>query len=178
MRLRLVWITAVLFVVATLPAGAAVNKNGAGLSAVAGVLDCESCSDTFDFSGYAVFGKIGLDDHWSLYVTFRDMEDDELFLFNEEDSYTQLSVQAAYTWRVSRAFRPYVKFGVTRTDFEAEAPPLPALEDDGVSLAVGGGFEAGSQRVAFLLDYDFTTVELFDEDFDIGNLGLGILFKF
>jgi hypothetical protein len=106
------------------------------------------------------------------------MEDDENFLFDETDSYTQIGVQAVYMWRPSKTFRPHVKFGLERTDFEAEIGGLTVAADDGVGLAVGGGFEAGSQRVAFFLDYDFTAVELFDEDFETANFDLGIIFKF
>lgn len=177
MRLKHLSVLVVLALVPFVSAGAAEKQSGFGGALVAGTLDCESCSDTFEFSGFSLFGKIGFNKNWGLLITYRDAEDDEDFLFNETDSYTQLAVQAVYMWRPSKMFRPHVKFGFESTDFEAEAPGFPTVSDDGTALAVGGGFEAGSQSVAFFLDYDFTTVELFDEDFDIDNLSLGIIFK-
>lgn len=159
------------------PAAAAEGRHGLGGALVSGVLDCDSCVDTFEFGGFALFGKIGLTENWGLLITYRDMEDDEDF-FLLEDTYTQLAVQGVYMWRPARQFRPHVKFGLERTDFEKEVPGSGTVSDDGTALAVGGGFEAGSQRVAFFLDYDFTVVELFDEDYDIANLDLGIIFKF
>jgi len=160
------------------PAVAAENKHGLGAALVSGVVDCDSCVDSIEFSGFALFGKIGFTENWGLLITYRDMEDDEDLFLNEEDTYTQFAVQGVYMWRPAKRFRPHVKFGLERTDFEAKVPGFVTLSDDGTALAVGGGFEAGSQRVAFFLDYDFTIVELFDEDFDIANLDLGIIFKF
>jgi hypothetical protein len=163
---------------AALPAAAVESRNGVGGALVSGTLDCDSCIDELDFEGFAVFGKIGFTDHWGLLLKYRDMEDDEVLFLGEEDSYTQLAVQAVYMWRPRKAFRPHVKFGLERTDFEAEIPGVVRDSDDGVALGFGGGFEAGSQRVAFILDYDFTQVELFDEDFDLANFDLGVIFKF
>jgi hypothetical protein len=160
------------------PAGAAVSRHGVGGALVGGALDCDSCFDAIGFAGFAVFGKIGLTDNWGLLITYRDMEDDENLLLGEKDTYQQIGVQALHMWRPRKLFRPHVKFGIERTDFEAEIGGVTVAADDGAGLAVGGGFEAGTQRVAFFLDYDFTVVELFDEDFEIANLDLGIIFKF
>jgi hypothetical protein len=168
----------ILMLVLTLPAVAVESRHGLGGALVFGTLDCDSCVDEFDFDGFSLFGKIGFTDNWGLLIKYHDMEDDEDFFLDEEDTYTQFAVQGVYMWRAPKAFRPHVKFGLERTDFEAEIPGLLKESDDGVALAVGGGFEAGSQRVAFILDYDFTQVELFDEDFDLANLDLGIIFKF
>lgn len=81
-------------------------------------------------------------------------------------------------WRPGMGVRPHLKFGLARTDYEAKLPGFPKLSDDGTGISIGGGLEAGSQRVAFFGDCDFTSVSLFDEDFSIGNLTLGIIFKF
>lgn len=178
MRLKHLPILVVLAFFPFMPAGAADKKHGLGVAVVSGILDCDSCSDTFEFSGFALFGKIGFDKNWGLLITYRDMEDDENFIFGETDSYTQFSVQAVYMWRPTKKFRPHVKFGLASTDFKAKLPGFPTISDDGTGLAVGGGFEAGSQSVAFFLDYDYTTVDLFDEDFETANFNLGIIFKF
>jgi hypothetical protein len=170
MRCRRLPILATLALFLCVPADAAVSRHGVGGALVTGLLDCDSCPDTFEFTGFSLFGKVGLTDNWGILVTYRDMEDDEAFVFGE---YTQVGVQALYMWRPSKVVRPHVKFGLERTDFDA-----PFVSDDGTGLAVGGGLEVGSQRVAFFLDYDFTMVELFDEDFEIANLDLGIIFKF
>ena len=171
-------ILAILTLLSLAPAGAAESKHGVGIAGVSGIFDCEFCFGPYNFVGFSLFGKIGFDSHWGLLITYRDMDDEEFVIFGDEDSYTQWGVQAAYMWRPSKPFRPYVKFGLERTDYTSEDSILVTVSDDGTSLAVGGGFEAGSQRVAFVLDYDFTVVELFGRDSDIGNAGAGIIFKF
>jgi hypothetical protein len=80
-------------------------------------------------------------------------------------------------WRPAKKVRPHVKFGVERTDLEGKIPGFATVSDDDTTLAVGGGFEAGSQKVAFLLDYDITVADIFNEDFAFVNLNLGIIFK-
>jgi hypothetical protein len=161
-----------------LPAAAADNRHGIGLAVVSGAADCDSCNDAIEFTGYSLFGKIGFTDNWGLMITYRDMEDNEDLFLSEEDTYTQVAVQAVYMWRPTKVMRPHVKFGVERTDLEGKIPGFATVSDDDTTLAVGGGFEAGSQKVAFLLDYDFTLADIFDEDFAFANLNLGIIFKF
>jgi hypothetical protein len=178
MKRKWMQVVVLLAIFLSLPAAAAENRSSFGGALVFGTLDCDSCVDELDFVGFSLFGKIGITDNWGLLLKYRDMEDDEEFFLGEEDTYTQFAVQGVYMWRAREVFRPHVKFGLERTDFEAEIPGLLKESDDGVALAVGGGFEAGTPRVAFILDYDFTRVELFDEDFDLANLDLGIIFKF
>jgi hypothetical protein len=163
---------------AFLPAAAAENRHGFGLALVSGVADCDSCPNSIEFTGFALFAKIGFTDNWGLQISYRDMEDNEDLLLDEEDTYTQFGVQAVYMWRPAKTVRPHIKFGLENTDFEGEIPGVLTYTVDDTALAVGGGFEAGSQRVAFLLDYDFTMIEILDEDFGFGNLNLGITFKF
>jgi hypothetical protein len=69
-----------------------------------------------------------------------------------------------------------VKFGLQQTDLELTALSL-TIDDDGSALSFGGGFEAGSEKVAFFLDLDYTEVELFDIDFEGANLTAGVIFK-
>lgn len=78
----------------------------------------------------------------------------------------------------SSRVRPHVKFGIARTDFDAELPGNPTLSDDGVGVSVGGGLEAGNQEAAFFGDADVQVVSLFQEDFTICDVTLGIIFKF
>jgi Outer membrane protein beta-barrel domain len=160
------------------PAFAAEHNSGVGFGLTGGVVDSDSLSDSLNFTGYTLFGKIGFTDHWGLAVAYRDMNDDEDLAFGEKDSYKQTSVHAVYMWRPGKIVRPHVKFGIERTEFEAELPPFPTLKDDDVAGSVGGGLEVGTPSVAFYGDYDLTRVRLFDEDFDIGNLTAGIIFKF
>lgn len=169
-----------------LPAVAAEHNSGLGAALAGGAADCDSCFDATAFSGFALFGKIGITRNWGVLITYRDMEqeDDDLFslFFNEKDTYTQLAVQGVYMWRPSKTVRPHVKFGLERTDIEREIPGAPKVSADGTGWSVGGGFEAGSQRVAFFLDYDITGVKLDfgafnDEDFAFANLNAGIIFK-
>jgi len=167
-----------LTLILAVPAFGAEPKSGIGFGLTGGVVDSDSLSDSLSFSGFALFGKIGFTDHWGLAVTYRDMKDDENLAFGEDDSYKQTSVHAVYMWRPGKIVRPHVKFGIERTEFEAKLPPFPTLSDDDVAGSVGGGLEVGTPKVAFFGDYDFTQARLFDEDFDIGNLTLGIIFKF
>lgn len=153
------------------------HKHGIGLGLDSATLDTDSLPEAIEFTGFTLFGKIGFTDNWGMFISYRDMEDDEDLLFGEEDSYTQIGVHAVYMWRPDKRVRPHVKFGLARTDFEAEAFGL-TLSDDGVGISVGGGLEAGSQRVAFFGDLDVNVVSLFGEDFTFSDVTLGVIFKF
>lgn len=154
------------------------HKHGVGFGIDSATLDTDTLPEALEFTGFTLFGKIGFTDNWGLLISLRDMEDDELLLGGEEDSYTQIGVHASYMWRPDKRVRPHVKFGIARTDFDAELPGNPTLSDDGVGISVGGGLEAGSPRVAFFGDADLQVVSLFDEDFAIFDVTLGIIFKF
>ena len=105
------------------------------------------------------------------------MEDDENLLLGEEDEYTEIGVHGAYMWRPDNKVRPHVKFGFVQTDLEISVPGF-SIDDDGTGFSVGGGLEAGSEKVAFFADLDVSTVELFDVDFDFVSVTLGAIFKF
>ena len=154
------------------------NRHGVGFGIDSATLDSDTLPVPLDFTGFTLFGKIGFTDNWGLLISLRDMEDDELLLGGEEDSYTQIGVHAVYMWRPNRLVRPHVKFGIARTDFDAKIPGNPTLSDDGAGISIGGGLEAGTQKVAFFGDVDATVVSLFNEDFAIGDMTLGIIFKF
>src|SRR4029077_20385388 len=127
----------VLALILAAPAFAAEPKSGIGFGLAGGVVDSDVLSDSLNFSGFTLFGKIGFTDHWGLAVSYRDMKDDENLAFGEEDSYTQTAVHAVYMWRPGKIVRPHVKFGIERTDFEAKEPPFPTLSDDDVAGSVG-----------------------------------------
>jgi hypothetical protein len=167
---------------ASLPALAADDRSGAGLGFTSGIVDMEFLPAELDFVGYTLFWKFGFTDTWGLLVSYRDMEDDEILIFSEEDDYTQFAVHAVYMWRHGKRVRPHVKFGLARTDFDARSPFFPSVSDDDVTISFGGGLEAGSDKIAFFADYDFTQPELelfgFSQDTDVFGLTLGIIFKY
>ncbi len=170
-------ILALLLLVAA-PASALDNRSGAGIALNQGILDADTLPEELEFVGYTLFWKAGITDQWGVLLSYRDMEDDEDLLFGEEDEYQQFSVHAMIMWRHGKRVRPHVKFGLARTDFEATIPFLGSSSDDDVTLSIGGGLEAGTPRIAFFADYDYTQPDLFGEDFDIWNLSLGIIFKY
>jgi hypothetical protein len=156
---------------------AAERKHGVGIGLVSSNVEPESATD-LDFAGFTVFGKIGITENWGILVSYRDMEDDEDLLFGEEDEYTEIGVHGAYMWRPDNKVRPHVKFGFVRTELEVSVPGFLPADDDGTGFSVGGGLEAGSEKIAFFGDLDVAVVELFDEDFDFVNVTLGVIFKF
>jgi hypothetical protein len=175
---RLAVLVALSFLAACGLSFGAEHKHGVGLGLDSATLDTDSLPEAIDFTGFTLFGKIGFTENWGMFISYRDMEDDEDLLFGEEDSYTQIGVHAVYMWRPDKRVRPHVKFGIARTDFDAELTGFPTLSDDGVGISVGGGLEAGSQRVAFFGDADVNVVSLFSEDFTITDVTLGVIFKF
>jgi hypothetical protein len=169
-------------VFATLPYSAplAGTRHSIGLGLNVATVDSDFFFNEEDHTGYSVFGKIGLTDHWGIFLFYRDMEDDEDF-FGLEQTYNQLGVHAVYMWRPDNKVRPHVGFGLVRTDFEADFFGLGVLSDDGIGPSVSGGLEIGSQKVAFYAEYQITVVDLdnFDPDSTIiDDLVLGIVFKF
>ena len=155
---------------------AAERKHGVGLGLASSTVEPENITDV-DFAGFTVFGKIGITKNWGILVSYRDMEDDEDLLGGEEDEYTEIGVHGVYMWRADHKVRPHVKFGFVRTDLEISVPGA-SIDDDGTGLSVGGGLEAGSQKVAFFGDLDVARVDLFDVDFDFVSATLGVIFKF
>lgn len=154
------------------------KRHGVGITYDLANLDSDDLPDAISFDGFTIFFKIGFTDNWGLFLDYRDMNDDEDLAFGEEDSYTEYSADAVYMWRPAKKVRPHVKFGLAYVDAEGEIPGFVSLSDNNIGLSFGGGFEAGSPRVAFFLDYEAVFVELFDADTFIGDLGLGIVFKF
>jgi hypothetical protein len=175
---RLVTLTLIaLLMTVSAVALAAERRHGVGLGVVAGTGEPEFAgADEIDFVGGQIFGKFGITDNWGVLITFRDMEDDE-DVSGLSAEYTQISVHGIYMWRPDNKVRPHVKFGLQQTDLELTALTL-TIDDDGSAFSFGGGFEAGSQKVAFFLDLDYTEVELFDVDFEGSNLTAGVIFKF
>ncbi len=176
--LRSIAIISLLLAVA-LPVAAADNRSGAGFALVRGSVDANFLPESLDFTGFTLFWKYGFTDSWGLLVSYRSMEDDENLLFGEEDEYDQLSVHAVYMWRHGMRVRPHIKFGLARTDFEVRLPGGSVSEDD-TAISIGGGLEAGSEKVAFYADYDFSEPE-FDflvDDLELYNLSLGMIFKY
>lgn len=162
----------------------AVNRHGVGLGYDVAIVDSDLFFATEDFNGFSVFGKIGFTDHWGLFVWYRDMEVDEEFFGVFEEEYTQLGVHAVYMWRPDKTVRPHVGFGLARTDMDVDDFFFNVFKSDqGVGLSVGGGLEAGSEKVALFAEYEFTIVDLDvsvfgEEETRIGDLLVGIIFKF
>ena len=180
--LRTIFVLAILFAIAA-PAMAADNRSGAGFAFTRGIVDSDDVLlEELGFVGYTVFWKFGFTDRWGLLVSYRDMEDDEFLFFFEEDAYTQFAVHAMVMWRHGKRVRPHVKFGLARTELEATGPFIPSTKDDDTTLSIGGGLEAGSEKIAFFADYDYTQPEMnligVSADYDIWNLSLGMIFKY
>ncbi len=169
------------------PAIGAENRHGVGFGFNAAIVDSDSFFFDEAHEGFSVFGKYGVTDNWGIFIFYRDMEDDEdfsdVFLFPDlEQTYRQFGVRALRMWRADARVRPHVAFGLTYTDMEADfRNVLGIISDSGVGISVSGGFEAGSQTIAFFTEYSITVVDLSDFDDDdttIGDLVLGIMFKF
>jgi hypothetical protein len=110
------------------------------------------------------------------------MRDDEDLAFGEEDDYMPVGVHGIYMWRPDKKLRPHIRFGFVWTDLESSFF-RETFSDSGTGFGLGGGFEFGSPKIAFFLDYEFNTVELelvpsAKADFDFGNFTLGFIFKF
>lgn len=157
---------------------AAASKHGVGFGLDRATFDSDEFRGDVDFEGFSVYGKVGLSDRWGILIAYRDMDDDEGFSFGAEESYTQVDLQAVHMWMPGATFRPHVKGGLTYVDFEEEIPGVPGLSDDATGFSLGGGFEVGSQRVAFLLDFTLAFVDLVGEDVRLRDLTAGVLFKF
>jgi len=162
------------------PASAKENRNGVGVTYTTGKLSIENVPGSGDFSGYTLFYKGGFNDRWGLLLSYRNMAVDSADVGpGEEFGYVQIGVHAVVLWRHAKEVRPFVKAGLVRTDVDISAPGYPAVSDNKSSFSIGGGLEAGSERIAFYLDYDFTRTEMFNlGNFDFSNLNLGIIFKF
>lgn len=164
------------------PAFAADNRSGAGFGLNSGMVDADSFPNELDFVGYTVYYKQGFTDAWGLLISYKDMEDDEDLFLGEEDEYTQFGIHVVYMWRAGKTVRPHVKFGIANTDFEARIPGWGSESDDDTTISFGGGLEAGSEEIAFFADFDYSEPEItllsVSEDLEIGNLTVGIIFKF
>lgn len=175
---RFVLLAAIAWLAGSVAAYAAENKHMVGVGLETAIVDVDGLPDTLDFDGFSVFGKWGITNNWGILISYRDMEDAEDLLLGETDSYTQIGLYGVYMWRPDKVVRPHIKFGVTMVDLEVEAPGFPTTTDDDTAFAFGGGLEAGSPKVAFFGDYDFTTVSLLGSDTNIGDLTLGVVFRF
>jgi len=175
---RLVVLAGIALLAGSVAAHAAESKHMVGVGLETAFLDVDGLPDALEFNGFSVFGKWGITKNWGILISYRDMEDNEDLLFGEKDSYNQIGVYGVYMWRADKKVRPHIKFGASRVDLDVEVPGFPTTSDDDTAFSIGGGMEAGSQRVAFFADYDFCTVSLLGADSDIGDLTLGVAFKF
>lgn len=177
-RRHLIALTAIVWLAGSCGAVAAERKHMVGFGLDTAVVDVDSFPDSIDFTGFSVFGKFGITKNWGILFSYRDMEDDENLAAGEKDTYTQIGVYGVYMWRPDKKVRPHVKFGVSSVDLDVEVPGFFTASDDDTAFSFGGGLEAGSQKVAFFGDYDFTTVDLFGLDTDTADLTLGVVFRF
>jgi len=161
---------------------AAENRSGGGIGLELGAVEADVFVTDIEFTGFSLFYKQGFTDRWGLLATYRDLEDDEGLLSGESYAYTQFAVHGVYMWRVGKRVRPHVKFGLAYTDFEFKIPGLFSGSDDGTDMSIGGGLEAGSEKVAFFGDFDYSepTIDFPDAspDLEIANLTIGVIFKY
>ncbi len=159
------------------PAAAADRDSAVGIGITIGALDSGRNADSIEFEGYTLFGKIGLDPHWGVLLSYRDMSDEDFLLFFQDGEYTQVSAQGSYLWRPRKRLRPFVKFGLTRLDYEGDFGSVPNRSDDGIGYTFGWGLEIGGGFVAFLLDWDYARVDLFGDSTDVVNISFGAVLK-
>lgn len=179
MKKILVFLGVAILVSSWLPVAAETRLHMVGFGFTGGIVDNDEIIDEFEFEGVSIFGKIGFTDNWGMLLSIRTMEDDENFGFGAELEYDQFAIHAVYMWRPDKKVRPHVKGGIALTDFEGKNIPFVGdVSDDEAGLSIGGGLEAGSQKVAFFGDYDVTIAELFNEDTTFANITLGIVFRF
>jgi hypothetical protein len=158
------------------------HRHGAGVGFNFGIVDTNpatvdaTLNDTIEVSGWNVFGKFGFTDHWAIALEYRRLEDDEDRALKQE--FTQIGAYGLYMWRPAKVFRPHLKFGLVRNGIERSSGSSSPLKDDAVDLGLGGGFEAGSQRVAFFFELNVAITTLLEEDLGIGTYNLGVIFKF
>ncbi len=160
------------------PAFAAVNDDAVGLGFDSSRMTFNFLAEDIEFSGFTGFVKIGADPRWGIILAYKIVEDNEDLLPGEKLSYDQVGVYGSRLWRTEKVFRPHIKFGLISVKFAIESPGSPFLGETTTGLAFGGGFELGSPRVAFLLDYEYGLVQLFNEDVDLNDLMLGVVFKY
>ena len=179
MKARRATVVVAALLILVLPALAKENRSGAGFALNRGMVDIDFPGTTdVEFAGYSLFWKYGFTDPWGLLISYRDMDDDEDLFPGEEVDYSQFGVHGVYMWRHGKKVRPHVKFGIANTDLEVIDPGQGAVSEDDMAFSFGGGLEAGSEKVAFYADYDFTRIELSGVDFDVANLALGMIFKY
>lgn len=162
------------------PSSAAVRKHGFGIGWSDARLssDGEFSGHTMDLDGFTAFGKFGISDRWGILVSYRDLEDKEDPLSNKIGDITQIGVYGVILGRASKRVRPFFKFGLVRTDIDAHIRNF-WIDDEDTFLSIGLGMEVGSQSLAFYADYDviFFDVGPNEEDFGLGVLTLGLIFK-
>ena len=164
----------------SLPAFAGSGRHGIGFGESLGTFYPDSAREEVDFSGYTLFGKIGLSSRWGIFLSYKDLDLDtnEKPLVTEADAYTQAVAHFVRLWRPDMRVRPHAGFGLAWSEFETDSPAFPGLSDGGIGVSLGAGLELGSPAVALLIDYQYTRVDLFGESFELDDLMTGIMFKF
>jgi hypothetical protein len=157
------------------------HRHGVGAGFNFGIVDTQpetvdsTLGDAIEVTGWNVFGKFGFTARWAIELEYRQLEDDEDEAQKQE--FTQIGAYALHMWRPAKTFRPHIKFGLVRTELERTGAFTTPVEDDAVGLGLGGGFEVGSQRVAFFFEMNVAIVTLLEEDLGIGTYNLGVMFK-
>lgn len=177
------FVVPVILSILAMPGLAAERRHGVGIGYVLGTVDYDlEGSESIEFSGYSIFGKVGFSDHWGLALNYVDMKDDEDLPFGEEDAYSQLGLHGVFMFRPEKKLRPHLKLGLSWVDVEAKLAGR-TFSDDAAGLSGGFGLEWGSPRYAFYLDIEFTdvSVELVpgaELDLLVMNTTLGFIYKF
>jgi hypothetical protein len=139
--------------------------------------------DKLTFDGWGVSGRIALSKRWGIQFGYRNMDDDEHLDSGGSLSLDMIVVDSYFFWLKTDHTRWHVKAGLTWTDFEEKIPSVGTSSDQALGPSIGTGFEWGSARYAFFVDFGVTWVDIElipgkEESFIVGNTLTGFSFKF
>ena len=139
--------------------------------------------DKFTADGWGLVGRIGLSKRWGLEGSYRTVQDDEDFATGEEISIDLIGGHAYVIWLETLHTQWYAKMGLSWVDFEDEIPMMGTLSDEAIGPSIGIGFDWGSPRYAFFVDWELTFVNIEvipddDESINVGATVIGFIFKF
>ena len=137
----------------------------------------------FTFRGWGLVGRIGLSERWGLQFGYRNMDDHESLNTGEEISLNLITAHAYWVWLETKNSRWHVKFGLSWMDFESRIPSVGTSTDHALGPSVGTGFEWGTPKYAFFVDFGltFADIELIpgvEESLLVGNTISGFIYKF
>jgi hypothetical protein len=139
--------------------------------------------DQIVFGGWSIFGRAGLTERWGIQFGYRSMEDAESYSSGEEITLDLVGAHAYWIWLETKHSRWHAKFGLTWMEFESKTPTVTRVSDLGVTPSIGTGFEWGSPKYAFFVDFGVTVVDIElipgnEESLLVGNTITGFIYKF